>query len=443
MLKLVFFFSSTRLGKRAAREKMQNGAAVAKEQPRVTVYIILTTAFVSLCFLLSLSSSSSSSLSSSHYTGHDDLRPDPRLFPSSSKIAADTAPPSIAYLISGSSGDSPRILRLLFATYHPRNCYLLHLDSLATQSERDRLAVTVQDVPIFRAARNVDVIGKPDFAYQRGSSPMASTLHGASILLRLSGAWDWFVNLGVEDYPLVTQDELLHILSHLPKELNFVNHTSYIGWRESRRLKPVIVDPGLYLVEKADMFFASQKRELPKAFKLFSGPSFSILSRNFVEHCVLGTDNFPRTLLMYLSNTPASISNYFPTILCNTHLFRKTIMNNNLLYLASNDTSQERYHQLNPNEFADMVETGAAFARGFRLDDPVLDGIDHELLGRLPGEVVPGGWCLGGSGKNSSSCSVWGDSGILRPGSGSDRLERRIVELLSNDWFKSHQCISE
>lgn len=121
----------------------------------------------------------------------------------------------------------------------------------------------MQDVPIFRAARNVDVVGKPDFVYQRGSSPMASTLHGASILLRLSGAWDWFVNLSVDDYPLVTQDgwiririppaisfefvavcdlltnifyldcaELLHILSHLPKDLNFVNHTSYIGWRE-------------------------------------------------------------------------------------------------------------------------------------------------------------------------------------------------------------------
>jgi hypothetical protein len=60
-------------------------------------------------------------------------------------------------------------------------------------------------------------------------------------------------------------------MSHLPKDLNFVNHTSYIGWKESRKLKPVIVDPGLYLVEKTDMFFASQKRELPKAFKLFSG----------------------------------------------------------------------------------------------------------------------------------------------------------------------------
>ena len=157
-----------------------------------------------------------------------------------------------------------------------------------------------------------------------------------------------------------------------------------------------------------------------------------------MEHCVLGTDNFPRTLLMYLSNTPDSLSNYFPTILCNTDTFKKTIMNNNLLYLASNDTSKERYHQLDHKEFTEMVDSGAAFARGFRYDDTVLDRIDHELLGRKPGEVVPGGWCLGDSSKN-----VWGDSGILRPGSGSDRLERRIVELLSNDWFRLHQCVPE
>ncbi|KAG2317273.1 hypothetical protein Bca52824_020395 [Brassica carinata] len=377
---------------------MQNGTHVAKEQPRLTLYIILTTAFLSLLFLLSLSSSSSYH-SSPPYTGS---KPDPRLFPSSSKIASDIS-------------SLHRLPHLRILRRHP-----------GSSSERDRLALTVGDVPIFRAARNVDVVGRPDFAYRRGSSPMASTLHGASILLRLSGAWDWFVDLSVDEYPLVTQDELLHILSHLPKDLNFVNHTSYIGWKESRRLKPVIVDPGLYLVEKTDMFFASQKRELPKAFKLFSGPSFSILSRSFIEHCVLGTDNFPRTLLMYLSNTPASLSNYFPTILCNSNLFKRP-----------------HHHQLDPKEFAEMVQSGAAFARVSRFDDSVLDRIDRELLGRAHGEVVPGGWCLGDSGDNRSLCSVWGDSGILRPGSGSERLERRIVELLSNDWFRLHQCISE
>ena len=63
--------------------------------------------------------------------------------------------------------------------------------------------------------------------------------------------------------------------------------------------------------------------------------------------------------------------------------------------------------------------------------------IDHELLRRVPGEVVLGGWCLGDSGKSSSSCSIQGDSGFLRPGSGSKRLKRRIVQLLSNHWIRS------
>jgi len=137
-------------------------------------------------------------------------------------------------------------------------------------------------VPIFKAAQNVNVIGKADFAYPKGSSTISATLHGAAILLRLPKKWDWFVNLGAADYPLVTPDgkrfklfwwhlcflfsnilvlfldymmwvfvgfeikvlvfvfvgfvDLLHILSYLPKDLNFVNHSSYIGWREYVKL---------------------------------------------------------------------------------------------------------------------------------------------------------------------------------------------------------------
>ncbi|KAL6535161.1 hypothetical protein OROMI_026535 [Orobanche minor] len=64
--------------------------------------------------------------------------------------------------------------------------------------------------------------------------------------------------------------DLLHILSYLPKYLNFVNHTSYIGWRESRKLKPIIVDQALFLAENTEMFFATQKRPLPDAYRLFT-----------------------------------------------------------------------------------------------------------------------------------------------------------------------------
>ncbi|XVF50433.1 hypothetical protein PTKIN_Ptkin04bG0099700 [Pterospermum kingtungense] len=413
-----------------------------KDHTKTTLYIILATSFFSLLFILSLPSSSSSTYSSQSLIKN---RRDPALFPnrpiSPTEIPSGPTPPSIAYLVSGSAGDSARILRLLFASYHPRNHYLLHLDLSAPQAERDRLAITVQSVRIFKAAQNVDVIGKADYAYPRGSSKISSSLHGASILLRLASNWDWFIPLSASDYPLVSQDDLLHILSYLPKDLNFANHTSYIGWKESKQLKPIIVDTGLYLLEKHEIFYASQKRELPNAFRLYSGSSFTMLTRSFIEFCVLGTDNLPRTLLMYFANTLYSFTNYFPTVLCNSDQFKSTVINHNLQYIAFNKSSMKKPPPMNSAEFDAMIQSGAAFATEFQFDDPVLDRIDQEILKRSPGKVVPGGWCLGEPG--NGTCSVWGDADILRPGPGATRLEKRIIEIFSDGRFRSQQCLEE
>ncbi|KAJ0606231.1 putative glycosyl transferase, family 14, beta-glucuronosyltransferase GlcAT14A/B/C [Helianthus annuus] len=127
------------------------------------------------------------------------------LFTTTNKTT-NQSPPSIAYFISGSSNDSGRIIRLLFSIYHPRNQYLLHLDSSAPQKERDFLALTVQSVKVMWSAQNVNVIGKSDLVSPKGSSSVSSTLHGAAILLKLCSDWDWFINLSAADYPLVTQD---------------------------------------------------------------------------------------------------------------------------------------------------------------------------------------------------------------------------------------------
>ncbi|KAK6929655.1 Glycosyl transferase, family 14 [Dillenia turbinata] len=414
------------------------------------LYFLIPISILSLLFFLSLSSQSSSSKLSPPI--------DPFLFPNrlqTSQIPTFTdpnnpnpdtetslpRPPSIAYLISGKSGDLNRIFRLLYALYHPNNQYLLHLDLTASQSDRERLALEIQNVPIFRAANNVNVVGKADFYYRKGSSPILLTLHGAAILLRISENWDWFVNLNAGDYPLVTQDDFLHILSYLPKDLNFVNHTSYIGWKESRKLRPIIVDPGLYLKDKGEVFYATQKRDLPNAYQLFTGSATAILSRKFVEFCILGTDNLPRTLLMYLTNTPSSLTNYFPTILCNSNKFNRTTVNYNLQYSSPDKEPKLEPRMLNSNDFDDMIHSGAAFATEFPSDDPILDRIDREILGRIPGQVVPGGWCLGEPA--NATCATWGDASVLKPGPGAKRLERRLVALLSNDAFRYSQCIVE
>ncbi|XP_042967678.1 beta-glucuronosyltransferase GlcAT14A-like isoform X4 [Carya illinoinensis] len=382
-------------------------ATSSPKDPKTTLYIIIAASLFSIVFFISISSSSFSSTTTSQSGLDPFLFPNRQthrvLFPDTDP-SSDPTPPSIAYLISGSAGDCGRIIRLLLAAYHPRNHYLLHLDLSAPQSERDALALIVRSLPIFKAAQNVNVIGKADFAYPKGSSTIPFTLHGASILLRLSADWDWFVSLNAADYPLVTQD-------------------------------------GLYLSKKTGMFYATQKRELPNAFQLFTGSSFSILNRYFIEFCILGTDNLPRTLLMYFANTPSSLSNYFATVLCNSLQFKRAVINHNLLYVTFDKHSNSEPHLLSSSDYEAMIKSGAAFARRFQVDDPVLNRIDQEILGRSAGKVVPSGWCLGESGNHK--CSVWGDANVLRPGPGARRLEKRIVELLSNGTFQSHQCIVE
>ena len=162
--------------------------------------LLLTSTFAIL-FIVVLSFVSSSAFLSPGYPF-----PLTSIFSSTTADIADPSPPSLAYFISGTEGDSNRLFRLLLAVYHPRNIYLLHLDLAASEEKRRSLAIAVQDFPLFKSVRNVHVIGKADFADPRGSSVLSSVLHGAAILLRLGQSWDWFINLEASDYPLVTQD---------------------------------------------------------------------------------------------------------------------------------------------------------------------------------------------------------------------------------------------
>ena len=60
--------------------------------------------------------------------------------------------------------------------------------------------------PLFKEVGNVVVIGKANLVTYRGPTMIATTLHGAAILLKNFKDWDWFINLSASDYPLVTQD---------------------------------------------------------------------------------------------------------------------------------------------------------------------------------------------------------------------------------------------
>ncbi|EOA18868.1 hypothetical protein CARUB_v10007491mg [Capsella rubella] len=356
------------------------------------------------------------------------------------QVSSLPSSPRFAYLVSGSAGDGKSLRRTLLALYHPNNRYVVHLDRASSNEEREELHGYIKNSTLFARFMNVHMIEKANLVTYRGPTMVANTLHAAAILLREGADWDWFINLSSSDYPLVTQDDLLHIFSHLPRDLNFIDHTSNIGWKASQRAKPVIIDPGLYLNKKSDVFWVTQRRSIPTAFKLFTGSAWMALSRPFIDYCIWGWDNLPRTVLMYYSNFLSSPEGYFHTVLCNAEEFRNTTVNSDLHYISWDNPPKQHPHHLTLADMTKMVNSNAPFARKFRREDPVLDKIDDELLNRGTGMATPGGWCIGSRENGSDPCDVIGDTGVIRPGPGAKRLENLVTWLLSTENFRPKQC---
>lgn len=343
--------------------------------------------------------------------------------------------PRFAYLISGSRGDLDKLWRTLHTLYHPLNQYVLHLDLESPAEERLELASRVEKEPVFAKIGNVMMITKANMVTYRGPTMVANTLHACAILLKRTKDWDWFINLSASDYPLVTQDDLLSTFLDLKRDLNFIEHTSRLGWKEEKRALPLIMDPGLYKTTKSDIFWVTPRRTLPTAFKLFTGSAWMILSHSYVEYLVWGWDNLPRTLLMYYTNFVSSPEGYFQTVICNVPDYVPTVINHDMHYIAWDVPPKQHPHILSLNDSSKMIESGAAFARKFKQDDPVLDKIDRELLGRKNGGFTPGGWCSG-----SPPCSEVGNPKKLKPGPGAHRLRGLVDKLLSSAMSEQNQC---
>ncbi|KAG6413842.1 hypothetical protein SASPL_126557 [Salvia splendens] len=299
-------------------------------------------------------------------------------------------------ILPGSRGDCGTLKRTLRALYHPLNQYVVHLDLEAKAEERIELVEFVKNEALFEKVGNVRVVVKSNLVTYRGPTMVSNTLHAAAILLKEAGNWDWFINLSASDYPLVTQDDMLHTLSAVPRDLNFIEHTSDIGWKEYQRAKPVIIDPGLYRVQKSDLYWITEKRKVPNAFKLFT-------------------------------------EGYFHTVICNAEEFRNTIVNHDLHFISWDNPPKQHPHFLTVDDYQRMVDSNAPFARKFQRDEAILDKIDSDLLGHNTDGFVPGSWYSG----EESNANVT----ELRPGPGAERLKTLIDGLILDKDFHAKHCI--
>ncbi|KAG6642803.1 beta-glucuronosyltransferase GlcAT14A [Carya illinoinensis] len=350
-------------------------------------------------------------------------------------------PATFAYLISASKGDSGKLKRLLRALYHPGNYYLIHLDYGAPAREHRDVAKFVAGDPVFSQVGNVWVVKKPNLVTYRGPTMLTTTLHAMSMLLRTC-KWDWFINLSASDYPLITQDDLIHAFSELPRNLNFIQHSSHLGWKLNKRAKPIIIDPALYSRNKSEIWWVIKQRTIPTAFKLYTGSAWTILSRSFAEYCIIGWDNLPRTLLLYYTNFVSTPEGYFQTLICNSKDYKNTTVNHDLHYITWDNPPKQHPRSLGLGDFRNMVLGNRPFARKFKKNDRVLDKIDRQLLKRRRGQFAFGGWCSGSTAEKHNTCSALRSEnyGVLRAGAGARRLKTLLTRIVSDRSFRRLQC---
>ena len=168
-----------------------------------------------------------------------------------------------------------------------------------------------------------------------------------------------------------------------------------------------------------------------------------MLSHQFIEYCIWGWDNLPRTVLMYYANFLSSPEGYFHTVICNAPEFRNTTINHDLHFISWDNPPKQHPHFLTHADYSRMVDSNAPFARKFGRDNhSILDKIDKELLGRDADGFVPSGWTHTAEAKNITDPRLFvKDLSQLRPGPGKERLKRLITGLLTADGFSEKHCI--
>lgn len=165
-----------------------------------------------------------------------------------------------------------------------------------------------------------------------------------------------------------------------------------------------------------------------------------MLTRSFLEYCIWGWENLPRTVLMYYVNFISSPEGYFHTVICNSDKFRNTSISHDLHFINWDNPPKQHPLVLTSKDFSRMVKSGMPFARKFAKGDPVLDKIDHELLGRSNGQVTPGRWCNQRS-DGAEQCSSSSDDSKFQPGPGAERLQQLMKKLMS-EGFRNGSCSS-
>jgi hypothetical protein len=286
------------------------------------------------------------------------------------KLKANNAIPdqiTIAYLILVHRFPE-QFKRLFKAIYHPENYYLIHLDKKTDIDIYKDIEDFLTDFP------NAWILESENVVWG-GYSMVQVELNGIKYLLSLNLAWDFFINLSGQDYPLKSQKIIREYLTN-NRGTNFIKIANQLAVRPEtmNRIEN-------YFVESENGFSGIPfKRAYLNDVIPYIGGQWMILTRESCEFICNSGES--KKFEDYYLNTLIADESFFQTVLMNTSFDGKLINDDKraIIWIPDGDI------KLRPKTFTEddikfLLEGSNLFARKFddNIDSKIIDSIENSF----------------------------------------------------------------
>lgn len=302
---------------------------------------------------------------------------------------APASEPGLAYFIQISGSTMDHLPRLLRALHGARHVYAIHVDrKVPLQRVRALRAKLLAENKEY--AKNVHFMPREMITY-RGVSMLLNTIHAMQFLLDKHASWTFFINLSGSDYPLVSSDDQLKMLSARSARYNYFTLAPREKWARNTqyRVANFYFDEALSFGDAQDTKVREifQRNPLVDSmnFEYTNSEAWMINSREFCEFTVKSA--FARKMLLSFAFSVESSEHYFSTLAWNHPRFNQTIVPHALRHVVWNfngkHSGQHPYYVDEQNEKGEFVLREAVlgapqfFTRKFKhADSPLMDVID-------------------------------------------------------------------
>lgn len=255
--------------------------------------------------------------------------------------------------------------RLFMAIYVETNTYIIHVDK---KSDIDFYTEIEAFVGKFK---NTHMMKRFNCRWG-GYSMVQIELDAMKIALDIDLAWQYFINLSGQCFPLTSQNKIMEFLS-TAGESNFIDIFDPLNngrWRD-----PLYRVTDIHIEFRDRVFHTPLKRKFMKDTHWYAGSQWFMVTREFCKYAVSGETRKFRNFFRFAHIPDES---FFQTVIMNSN-FREKVINDNKRIIEWGNKAVKIWTY---DDYQYLLDEGAFFARKFDItkDNRIIDKLEAHLL---------------------------------------------------------------